>query len=369
MKAFERALEDIASKAEKFLGEQPQKDMKPRRITKSPKVAPFLWLRHIAKDLIFNKAVKHYIKRANTALFTHQLKERAFQQFVVDALEYLCDHTDAFVDAGETFADDYSRELLVKFFALRLNALTGYSPKNYITPTELTRSRGDFITWQLSIRRLPIGWKAMGFVFYGAPPEPPGLLYLHGLRERDIDADPNSVFVDVGAYIGDSALPMSFYFGRVIAFEPYPENLHFLQKNITGANNIEVRPVALGSEPGKAKLIPDKNGVTGAVEALFGEKGTVTVTTLDLALKDTNLGERAVIKMDVEGAERDVLLGGKKIIRDATPQLVVCAYHLPDDIPTLLDIMEKLSNEYVFTFRHHFRWGPNEFVIIAKPSL
>ena len=52
------------------------------------------------------------------------------------------------------------------------------------------------------------------------------------------------------------------------------------------------------------------------------------------------------IKADVEGAERNMLRGAKRILRDFSPKLSLCSYHLPDDPQVLREIILDANPEY-----------------------
>jgi FkbM family methyltransferase len=134
---------------------------------------------------------------------------------------------------------------------------------------------------------------------------------------------PGMTFIDVGANKGDYSLiaaRLTGPAGRVIAFEPFPDNCSWIRKNqrLNGYRNIELRQEALGEadgqtqlfvgkEPGWNTLIPDKETCTG--EAL-----NVTKRRLDSVLAD--LGNPPVhgIKIDVEGAELSVLQGAAQTL-------------------------------------------------------
>jgi len=52
-----------------------------------------------------------------------------------------------------------------------------------------------------------------------------------------------------------------------------------------------------------------------------------------VALDDTLIGwHPTYIKMDIEGAEYDALLGAERLIRSYKPVLAICVYHRPQDI-------------------------------------
>lgn len=136
--------------------------------------------------------------------------------------------------------------------------------------------------------------------------------------------------VDVGAYIGTHAVFFGAVMGLapVIAFEPNPDVLATLAQNLR-ANALSDRSVvvncALGANEGNTSLQSGalNNLGTTRVVAELSEHRTVRMTTLDDELKRRGVERVALIKIDVEGSELDVLEGALKTIRDCRPILCV----------------------------------------------
>lgn len=72
------------------------------------------------------------------------------------------------------------------------------------------------------------------------------------------------------------------------------------------------------------------------------------------------------IKLDVEGAEREVLTGAKNIIERYHPFMAISAYHLQDDFLYLYDILKQYQNHYKFYLRHYL-YSSGETVLYAVP--
>ena len=60
-----------------------------------------------------------------------------------------------------------------------------------------------------------------------------------------------------------------------------------------------------------------------------------------------------VIKMDVEGAEREALLGSSRTIEKYKPRLMISLYHRNEDIFSLPLLIKKLNPDYKIYLRHH----------------
>jgi FkbM family methyltransferase len=122
------------------------------------------------------------------------------------------------------------------------------------------------------------------------------------------------VFVDVGANVGYYTCLARHNGVHVVAVEPFPRNLEQLYVNL-GANgwlDVEVFPVALSDKGGVGSLF---GGGTGA-SLLPGWAGTsdvwrtaIPLSTLDVVLGGRFEDQNLLIKIDVEGAEHQVLKG------------------------------------------------------------
>ncbi len=137
----------------------------------------------------------------------------------------------------------------------------------------------------------------------------------------------DSTYVDVGANRGQilrDAVRVAPG-GRHVAFEPIPA----LAEELASAfPDVDCRQMAVGANPGVAEFchFTQMDGWSGLRRSpeVSDERGqpqyiSVTVSTLDVELA----GERpSVIKVDVEGAELEVLEGGRALLTDVRPVIV-----------------------------------------------
>jgi len=125
---------------------------------------------------------------------------------------------------------------------------------------------------------------------------------------------PAPLILDVGANVGVASLVLAQIPGAtVIAFEPVPANATRLRENLArnGAGNVEVVVKAMTARDGTApfRAVPDES-VGGRVwDGADGEGGLVTVATVSLrtALAPYADREVALIKIDCEGGEYDIV--------------------------------------------------------------
>jgi FkbM family methyltransferase len=116
--------------------------------------------------------------------------------------------------------------------------------------------------------------------------------------------DQNEVFVDCGAYDGDTIEDFRTFtndhFERIVAFEPDPDNFEALRSAVRGESRIAVKPYAIG---GRRETLRFAIGGTGA---RISSTGTceVQAISLDEALEGI---AATYIKLDIEGSEPDAL--------------------------------------------------------------
>lgn len=129
------------------------------------------------------------------------------------------------------------------------------------------------------------------------------------------------IFVDVGANLGYYTCLASQQGKHVIAFEPQQQNLRCLMQNlmVNGfQDNVEVFPVALSERPGVLTLYgasgPSASLVKGWAGYSSKHNQQIPVSTLDTILGTRFEGVQIFIKVDVEGAEYQVLCGAQKVL-------------------------------------------------------
>lgn len=165
----------------------------------------------------------------------------------------------------------------------------------------------------------------------------------------------DEVFVDCGAFDGDSVRAFLKYckgtFAQVIAVEPDPVNCKALEAWLVSLpvetrSRISIVESALGS---KRKTIIFN--VTGTVGSSAGEGGCpIQCAPLDEILNNVR---PTFIKMDIEGAELDVLLGAKKIIESAAPVLAICLYHAQEHLWRIPLLIHSINDRFDFFLRRY----------------
>jgi len=141
-----------------------------------------------------------------------------------------------------------------------------------------------------------------------------------------------SLFLDVGANYGMHSLLFLSAGIQTIAFEPNPHCLPYFQ-TVCELNGLMGRweQVAVGAETGQIELVyPERNTWLGsaASEVVAALKSSGDVVTqlaplkkLDAYLSDIPI-DRALIKIDVEGFEREVIEGASQVLRNCRPKVI-----------------------------------------------
>lgn len=126
-----------------------------------------------------------------------------------------------------------------------------------------------------------------------------------------------STVFDVGAHQGVYSLYLARRVGaagRVVAFEPIRRNTEIAERNVelNGLENVEVVTAAVGARPGRARLNLDSTAIA--------PDGSESVEVIAL---DDRAERPALLKIDVEGYEAEVLRGARRILDDVRPHLLL----------------------------------------------
>ena len=149
------------------------------------------------------------------------------------------------------------------------------------------------------------------------------------------------VVFDLGANAGFYTLLASQLVGsggRVIAFEPLPENLTYLRKHLrmNRIGNVEIFEAAVAESMGVAQFKIGSNSSVGALSTA-GELEVKTVS-LDRLFEMGEIPAPSLLKMDIEGGEYSALLGARAILERYHPTIFLATHgrEVHDDCCTYL---------------------------------
>lgn len=159
---------------------------------------------------------------------------------------------------------------------------------------------------------------------------PPEMRYMYVVREfepatqRCLDRllEPGRTAVDVGANIGFLTARMARSVGpegRIWALEPEPANLEILRRNMKRnglADRVRIVPQAAGAGDASRRLYLGGHGMGHSFHP--GEAGptAASVEVRQSSLDDLVEGPVDLVKIDVEGAELDVLAGMDRLLAE-----------------------------------------------------
>lgn len=132
---------------------------------------------------------------------------------------------------------------------------------------------------------------------------------------------PEDIFYDIGSSIGLNSIiaAKKINKGKVISFEPDPENLDKLEKNykLNKLTNYQIVNFAVGDAKNKLKLYTaGSNGFSPSLQKVNGIDSfiEVNVDSIDNLIKKGIIPLPDIVKVDVEGAELMVLRGMKNLL-------------------------------------------------------
>lgn len=199
------------------------------------------------------------------------------------------------------------------------------------------------------------------------------LSYLRNMKEANfidyfdldlIQCNDNEVFVDLGAWIGDSTLNYINTYGkykRIYCYEIDESNMDKTKKNLAEFPNIEYRLKGAGSKNSTMFIRSYKDQSCNKIVS------TNTGKAIEIVSIDDDISEKiSLIKMDIEGAEQEALLGCKRHIQEESPKLLISVYHNNEDIWKIPRMIDEINPNYHFYLRSNgAQYGPSEIVLFA----
>lgn len=171
-------------------------------------------------------------------------------------------------------------------------------------------------------------------------------------------------YLDGGAYTGDSFLELLRHASikQAWLFEPDRANFAKLAQSVRQQKLPGLcLPLALSDQ---YALLRFNSGI--------GEAGNVSPEGNDaiatVAVDDLLAGETIdLLKLDVEGSEAAALRGAAQTLKASRPVLTISAYHHPDDLWVLPDLLAELCEGYRFYLRQHTN-NSFELVLYGVPG-
>lgn len=184
--------------------------------------------------------------------------------------------------------------------------------------------------------------------------------------DKDImQCSAGEVFVDCGGFTGDTTeeyIRQYKQYKKIYVYEPSRDNIMICRKNLSKYAGIEIRNCGVGE---KSALMPIVD--SGSSSSFVGvEQGTnfMKVISLDEDIKEPV----TFIKMDIEGFEIPAITGAKNHIKNDSPKLAICTYHIVSDMWEIFKLIESINPNYKFYVRHYMEFQNWETVLYAIPK-
>ncbi|MBR1859902.1 MAG: FkbM family methyltransferase [Selenomonadaceae bacterium] len=162
----------------------------------------------------------------------------------------------------------------------------------------------------------------------------------------------NEVFIDVGCYDGMTAVDFTKWatkgYDYIYSFEA---NVHSISNCIENFKQHNLKGEVINKGLWHKMDILNFNAKNGQGSKITNN-GDIRVETI--SLDEILNGKRVTfIKMDIEGAEYNALLGAEQTIKKWHPRLAICVYHKPEDILELPALILKINPDYKFALRQY----------------
>lgn len=192
----------------------------------------------------------------------------------------------------------------------------------------------------------------------------------------DAESDENEVFseilspkdyktyADLGAYNGDTIRKLLEYTDSikdVIAFEPDGRSFNKLQAYAESEQRCRILTYNSAAWSKHTTLTFDNSGNRNSnvnVRSTSNSKiREVAADSLDDIFSASDIHRIDYVKYDVEGSEREAILGSRNIIKDHSPDLLISLYHRNEDMFDLPLLISEINPEYKLYLRR-FRYIP-----------
>jgi len=161
-----------------------------------------------------------------------------------------------------------------------------------------------------------------------------------------LKVDKDETFIDVGAYVGFYTTRMARIAEHVFAFEPNPEAYRILRTRTRTLPNVTCFPYALGSKEKQVKLYLFDFTAGSSIKHKSSRYVFSRCFALDDLIKKSVINAERVglIKIDVEGAEYEVLLGARAFLKSFHPKMLL-EIHSKNNLKSCTLLLKELKYE------------------------
>jgi FkbM family methyltransferase len=181
---------------------------------------------------------------------------------------------------------------------------------------------------------------------------------IYGTGERSVRR--GDIVLDCGANVGVyTRVALEAGAKLVVAIELAPENLECMRRNFAAeiaGGRVVLYPKGVWDKDAFLTLNVDPNN--SAADSVVMHPGEahegprVPLTTIDKLVAELKLERVDFIKMDIEGAEQNALIGGRETLAKYHPRMALSAYHRPEDPRRIPELVHEAWSGY------HMECGP-----------
>jgi FkbM family methyltransferase len=272
--------------------------------------------------------------------------------------------------------DEKSRDLFVKVLAYRvLGNRHVRLPLNNAEYWKLRRSLDKYVEKRDAVESPVLG--ALGICNFDQMRlhvHPLAILHTFLLEQyrcprAGVGVKPGDIVIDAGGCWGDTALYFASNAAQVFCFECTPSNLKIIGENLALNPSLGVKIIvvqkALWNKSGE-KLVFKEMG-PGSRASSDGTGVLVETQSLDDFVASNAIQRVDFIKMDIEGAEMDALIGAERTIRKHRPQLAISIYHDLSHFASIPNWIAGLNLGYRL-YLDHFTIHEEETVLFARSN-
>jgi FkbM family methyltransferase len=183
--------------------------------------------------------------------------------------------------------------------------------------------------------------------------------------------------IDIGAHIGLYTIRSSKQAGKtgkVVAIEADPDNFHVLKRNIALNNLTNVLPLNYAVFSTKTRIKLYEQSASAKYNSLMLARARtenyveVNADTLDSILEQNGVDQVNWIKIDVEGAEFEVLKGSTETLSSNNMSLLVEIHNIndPSHYHNIVDFLK--HHDYEITFEQSYDHSGESHVIFRKKN-
>lgn len=159
----------------------------------------------------------------------------------------------------------------------------------------------------------------------------------------------HEIYVDLGAYNGDSIREMLDFtrgkYHRIVAVEPDRKNYKKLVKFVGDTPSVQCYQCAAWCVDTELPFASK----AGRQSSVAMEGATTPARSVDNLLAGNPV---TLLKMDVEGSEREALWGASRSIARYSPKLMISLYHRNEDVYELPLLVKRINPRYKLYIRH-----------------